>query len=87
MVISLLIILPIRYSIERVKPFNHLERNPEWVQELRNLQGKYGVKTVFINEEHAIEGMFYTDYIFYERTLNEQETESLHKQGYKVIIR
>lgn len=33
------IALPIRYAIERSKPFSKRERNPEWVKELRD-QGK-----------------------------------------------
>ena len=36
-VILLLLFLPVRYSIERLKPFSSVERNPAWVKKLKLL--------------------------------------------------
>ncbi|HLN53333.1 MAG TPA: glycosyltransferase family 39 protein [Lentimicrobium sp.] len=85
--ISLLVLLPVRYSIERVKPFEKVDRNPAWVKEIKSLQGKYSRNTIFVNEEHYIEAMFYTDYIFYDRKLSKEEIDFLEKKNYKVISR
>lgn len=85
--IALLILLPVRYSIERVKPFKNSVKEPVWRTELINMRGKFDEKTVFMNYEHAIEGMFYTDYIFYDRLPLDGEIESLAQKGYKVIIK
>lgn len=87
LVLALLIILPIRYSIERIKPFLNIERNPEWAQELKRKKAKYNDKTLFFNFEHAIEGMYYTDYIFYTQIPDRETINNLLYQGYKVIIR
>lgn len=86
-VLALLVILPIRYSFERIKPFLKIDRNPEWAQELKSMNGKYNDKTVFFNYEHAIEGMYYTDYIFYTQIPDKETLEDLQKEGYKIIIR
>ncbi|MFA6951294.1 MAG: glycosyltransferase family 39 protein [Lentimicrobiaceae bacterium] len=82
-----LIVFPLGYCIERVKPFTSWDRNPVWATELKQMNGKYDKKTVFMNEEHAVEGMFYTDYIFYTGTPDEETLELLKEQGYRVIIR
>ena len=86
-VLVFLIILPIRYCIERVKPFTDIERNPQWAIELKQMQGKFDTKTIFFNYEHAIEGMYYTDYTFYTCIPNKDVIDSLQNIGYKVIIK
>lgn len=85
-ILALLILLPIRYSFERVKPFLNLERNPEWAQDLKNMNGKYAANTLFFNYKHAIEGMYYTDYIFYTQVPDQEIIEKLQKQGYRIYI-
>jgi 4-amino-4-deoxy-L-arabinose transferase-like glycosyltransferase len=87
LVTFLLFILPVRYTIERVKPFNNTERDPAWSSELRALDKKFDKNTVFINEVHAIEGMFYTDYIFYGGMPDPDEIMLLKEKGYNVILR
>ncbi|MCX6234514.1 MAG: glycosyltransferase family 39 protein [Bacteroidetes bacterium] len=86
-ILAFLMVLPIRYCIERVKPFTDIERNPKWALELKQMKNKYDSKTIIINDEHAIEGMYYTDYIFYARIPNNDELENLQKKGYKVIFK
>jgi len=46
LVLFLLIALPVRYMIERVKPFEQNNRNPDWVIELRKLNDKEIAKGV-----------------------------------------
>jgi len=87
LVTFLLILLPVRYTIERVKPFNNTERDPAWSDEIKALDGKFDKNTVFVNEDHAIEGMFYTDYIFYGGMPKPEEIQLLKEKGYNVIRR
>lgn len=86
-ILTLFIVLPIRYFIERTKPFSQWERNPSWAIELKQMKNAYPEKTVFFNYEHAIEGMFYTDYIFYKQIPNDEEISSLENQGYLLVIK
>lgn len=62
LVLVLLLALPLRYCIERVKPFSAGDRNPAWVQELKQMPEKHNDKIVLFNYETLIEAMFYTDF-------------------------
>jgi hypothetical protein len=82
----LLIALPIRYTIERVKPFDNRERNPQWVIDLKNL-GKNDIqKGVMFNYPEQIEAMFYTNLTVYDTLPNYQVINDLIKNNYTVII-
>src|SRR5690606_8410199 len=59
-VLILMIILPFRYTIERVKPFAHIDRNPKWASELKNLGKVQYTDGVLFNYSKPIEAMFYT---------------------------
>ncbi len=78
--------LPVRYCIERTKPFAKLDRNPQWAQDLKAMRGNYPPNTVFVNHPHPVEGMFYTDYIFYGHIPGEDELTRLRKSGYEVKV-
>jgi 4-amino-4-deoxy-L-arabinose transferase len=80
-----LIGLPVRYCIERTKPFTRMELEPQWAADLKKMNGKYPPNTVFVNHPHAIEGMFYTDYIFYGHTPDTFEIKILGNSGFEVI--
>ncbi|MBK8966568.1 MAG: glycosyltransferase family 39 protein [Lewinellaceae bacterium] len=58
--IGLLFLLPIRYSIERIKPFTQRD-TPQWCTDLKSfvkrVEGKSRV--ILLNEPHYIEAMFY----------------------------
>lgn len=84
----LLIVLPIRYSIERVKPFHIMERNPNWTVELKKINGILGKggNIVVFNLEHNIEAMFYTDYIVYRGLPSSKQITQLQNKGYRIII-
>ena len=86
-VLILLVALPVRYCIERTKPFTDIERNPQWASDLKQMRNKYDAKTIFFNHEHAIEGMYYTNYIFYTHIPEKSQIEFLERKGYRVIVR
>jgi 4-amino-4-deoxy-L-arabinose transferase len=81
-----LILLPIRFTIERIKPFKIYDRNPEWVIKLKNLDHKYPDKTVLFNYNKPIEAMFYTNLTVYPFTPNETELIEIQKKGYTIIL-
>lgn len=87
LLLCLLIALPVRYCIERTKPFINVERNPAWAKELKRMQNKYEVNTVFFNYEHAIEGMYYTGYTFYTRLPRPAEIADLKRKGYNIVVK
>lgn len=85
-VLFILIILPIRYSIERIKPFEKIERNPVWVKELKEL-GKRNYKNgILFNYPNPIEAMFYTDLIVYPQNPDQKQLTDIAKKGYPILI-
>lgn len=87
LVLFFLIALPVRYSIERLKPFDKTERKPMWVTQLKEFgQETADVKGVIFNVSHPIEAMFYTDLMAYERLPEKAVLDSLIDQGYSVFI-
>lgn len=83
----LLIVLPIRYTIERVKPFMNRDRNPEWISQLRSIEeSNRETKKVLFNCEFPIESMFYTDIIAYNRIPSMDKLKEIHAQGYDIYI-
>jgi len=81
----LLLALPVRYSIERIKPFDFRERRSEWVQEIRKLDTK-GSGIVLFNYEHPIEAMFYSDCVAYTHIPDVETIEKITASGYEVFI-
>jgi 4-amino-4-deoxy-L-arabinose transferase len=83
-----LIGLPIRYSFERVKPFQIIERNPQWVADLKTLNKILGTENniVIFNMVHNTEAMFYTDYTVYKDIPTLKQINILKKKGYRIII-
>ena len=81
----LLIALPVRYSIERLKPFQKINRTPQWVQNLKQLKRTTDKKVLF-NVKTPIEIMFYTDFIAYEKIPSITTINNLSKKGYNIYI-
>jgi 4-amino-4-deoxy-L-arabinose transferase len=82
-----LIALPVRYTIERLKPFAVTDRNPAWYQAIIAL-GQSPLnqpKTVLFNCPQPIETMFFTDCIAYEQAIDSATQLKLMKQGYNVL--
>ncbi|MDP1676286.1 MAG: glycosyltransferase family 39 protein [Bacteroidota bacterium] len=82
-----LIILPIRYSIERLKPFQEIDRNPLWAQQFRNFSIMIGdQKAVIFNTPHYIEAMFYSHATAYPFIPSQDQLRHVKDSGYAVYI-
>ena len=81
---AVILILAVRFSIERLKPFQDQTKQLAWANELKALSS--GEKKVYLNVQHYIEGMFYTNSIMYAYPISPEETKMLGDQGYEVIV-
>ena len=88
-VLVLLPALPVRYSIERIKPFMIRERNPQWARELRTLNAALDPeqKIVIFNAELPIETMFYVSCTAYSKIPDSLALKSIETKGYTILIR
>ena len=86
LILVLLFCLPIRYAIERSKPFTQMDRSPKWASDLRKLNQEHFSKAILFNYSHATEAMFYTDMEAYTYIPSESKIDSLVSDGYSVII-
>ena len=82
-----LIILPVRYSIERLKPFDARSQDRAFYNDIVKTRALMTTpdKTVVINYPHYIELMFYTGCIAYEGVPDDKALNSLRQQGYTII--
>jgi 4-amino-4-deoxy-L-arabinose transferase len=85
-VLALILILPIRYGVERLTVFELKERNPQWVVDLRELKKEDHHNGVLFNYNRPIEAMFYTDLTVYPTIPSADTISELQRQGYTVII-
>ena len=86
-IIALIIILPLRYSIERIKPLNSNERNPEWSIELKKFsKNKFPKKTILFNYQRPIRAMFYANITAYSEIPSLQDIKEYIEAGYTVLI-
>jgi len=85
-VLVLLIVLPVRYSIERIKPFEQRKRNPEWVADLKKLDARKYTNGVLFNYPKPIEAMFYTDLVAYPYLPGKADINRLIGDGRTVVI-
>ncbi|MFW6020046.1 MAG: ArnT family glycosyltransferase [Bacteroidales bacterium] len=79
-ILILLLALPVRYSIERIKPFKK-EIKPEWVNHVKSLDFDHE-KTILLNSPRPIETMFYTNCIAYRKDINQSKAKQLTNHGY-----
>ena len=87
LVLFLLAILPARYLLGPTGPLEERERNPKWVQDLRDLNEQIGAQpAVIFNIAHNVEAMFYTPYIAYDYLPTAQQTDELRRRGYFVYV-
>jgi 4-amino-4-deoxy-L-arabinose transferase len=86
--ILLLLALPIRYSIERIKPFTSLERSPAWSVLTKKIVKKYdGENAILFGYPKPIEAMFYSDGgVVYPFIPSHDTIDRLIKDGYKVYL-
>ena len=83
-----LILLPVRYAIERIKPFDGGQNTPEWNNKIIELSksSQNQDKTVVFNCPYYIELMFQTKMISYRQKPEQDVIAALKQHGYKVII-
>lgn len=86
LVLILLIALPVRYTIERVKPFVKEERHRQWVTDLKNLNEKEISNGVLFNYDQPVAAMFYTNLTVYQYIPDIETVTGLIKKGYRIII-
>ena len=87
-VLVLLFALPIRYSMERLKPFEKRPEVPEWqsrIDDFANTSANTKNAVVF-NTEHPIEFMFHTKARAYIGIPGEGLMDSLRNVGYQVYL-
>ncbi len=86
LIMTLLIVLPVRYSIERMKPFENLDRSPQRIADYKRLEKKNIAKGVLFNCERPIEAMFYTNLTAYAGMPDSALVSDLTKKGYTVVL-
>lgn len=87
LILGLIIILPLRYSIERIKPLSKENRNPEWVTKLKAMDKTDIPKnSILFNFNYPIEAMFYTNLTAYSVLPDRQRLDELISQGYTIYI-
>jgi 4-amino-4-deoxy-L-arabinose transferase len=84
---ALLLLLPVRYSLERMKPMWNTDWNTPWASSMRELGDTWpGVKAVVFNVNRPIELMFYTSATAYSHVPSEREVIRAVKDGYRVCV-
>ncbi|MDG2440719.1 MAG: hypothetical protein P8M19_03530, partial [Crocinitomicaceae bacterium] len=75
-------------KIERIKPFNEIDRNPEWRRELLQFSEKIkdDEKAVVFNVELPIELMFYSGIPSYLEMPEDHIIDSLLVEGYTIYF-
>jgi 4-amino-4-deoxy-L-arabinose transferase len=86
LVLILLIAFPVRFTIERMKPFQKIERNPQWVADLKKLNERKIKNGVLLNYDKAIEAMFYTNLTAYQYIPDRNVISDLIGKEYTIII-
>ncbi len=86
LILVLLIALPVRYSLERLKPFQSKDRKPEWAMALKQLGGTVGANTVLLNYKAPVEAMYYTGMVAYEALPSPDTIRMLQNRGFSIMI-
>lgn len=86
--IILLVALPVRYSLERLKSFEKTTEAPQWQKDIDKFSSHIGKRSdvLIFNTEHPIEYMFHTNAIAYIGIPEKSKLDSLIVQGYEVYI-
>ncbi|HEY0780965.1 MAG TPA: hypothetical protein VGE98_00810, partial [Thermoanaerobaculia bacterium] len=83
----LLLALPLRYTLERLKPWSDYDRDPAWARQLKALPARLGPqKAALFGVDHPIEAMFYTPYPAYPGLPNAATVAMLRAQGFRTVV-
>jgi 4-amino-4-deoxy-L-arabinose transferase len=86
-IVIVLLITPIRYCFERLKPFEKNIANTEITASILQLKAmQFNDKDVLLNCDYPIEMMFYSDIVSYKGLPDIKAIESLINKGYRVHI-
>ena len=86
-VLILLPLLPLRYTVERLKIRPGYDRNPSWARALRELPARLGPgPVVLFHLDRPLEAMFYTPYTAYGGLPTPLEISRLTGAGYRVVV-
>lgn len=87
---ALLLLLPLRYSIERVKPFANFAEEKQWTQALKALPQAIPLppkQVVLFNEPHPIQAMFYTGFTAYPWIPETETLKGLRAKGFRTFVK
>lgn len=81
-----LFLLPVRYCVERIKPFSRESRQPRWVTDLKGWDQKENSNALLFGYAAPIEAMFYTNATVYAALPPKIVLDSLSGAGYDVFV-
>ena len=86
-VIALLFLLPVRFSIERIKPFSPQFYTPQWTKDLKELAQKVDDENgVIFNVKHPIKAMFYGNFTAYQLIPSKSQIEKLLQHKHAIYL-
>ncbi len=83
---AIIVLLSIRYSVERVKPFKDVHALAKQKEQILHYGRQFGAKTVIFNTKDYLEVMFYTNLIAYPRIPTELEIAEVRQKGYDIVV-
>ena len=88
LLLFLLVALPVRYSIDRITPFENRDTTPKWSSYVKSLKDALVARNrvVVFNVEHNVEAMFYSGLTIYNFIPDETTIRRLTRNGYRVVI-
>ena len=82
----LLIAMPFRQMLERIKPWQDQLSEPEWMERIMAQRFNSNQKIVIFNEPHSIELMFHHDVVAYDHIPTTDLVQQLEGSGYSVHV-
>jgi 4-amino-4-deoxy-L-arabinose transferase-like glycosyltransferase len=82
----LIVLLAVRYGIERVKPFKNQAELVEKRAKIEALVAQTTPRTVIFNVKNYVELMFYSDRIAYERLPTPDDLANIKAKGYSAAV-
>jgi 4-amino-4-deoxy-L-arabinose transferase len=87
LVLVLLVGLPVRFCMERVKPVGGPDWHAEWAQSFRKIGAQFeGTRTVVFNVQRPIELMFYSSVVAYSKIPTDEDIHVCNAKGYDVVV-
>ncbi len=86
--VAAMLLLPLRYGIERVKPMaGPEEQSREWAKRYRLIDERTGGgPIVLFGMDRPIEAMFYSSAVAYSRDPRPELVSDLRRRGYRVLV-